>query len=216
MSSSGGVPDDDRVHDLAERDDGGRRGREEDDDDDEREIHADSVRRRVEDARYPSYQSHPEEEKENTTNVFMVDQPPTSTEQTSKKNVVVVDDDEIDDYARTLGASSTFFCPVSLELLKDPVVVRTGQTYERSSVEDWIRRGGRTCPATGQPLAEANESIVRMAPNFRAVLHTWYVQELAWHSLPDAMVIHIRASIDLEFNHPADSSSARRPWCLYI
>ena len=175
MSSSGGVPDDDRVHDLAERDDGGRRGREEDDDDDEREIYADSVRRRVEDARYPSYQSHPEEEKENTNTDFMDQQPPTSTEQTSKKNVVVVDDDEIDDYARTLGASSTFFCPVSLELLKDPVVVRTGQTYERSSVEDWIRRGGRTCPATGQPLAEANESIVRMAPNFalRSAIQEW-------------------------------------------
>ena len=92
----------------------------------------------------------------------MDQQPPTSTEQTSKKNaVVVVDDDEIDDYARTLGASSTFFCPVSLELLKDPVVVRTGQTYERSSVEDWIgeaeeRAGNRTAIGGSERIYRAN------------------------------------------------------------
>ena len=162
MSSSGGVPDDDRVHDLAERDDGGRRGREEDDDDDEREIYADSVRRRVEDARYPSYQSHPEEEKENTNTDFMDQQPPTSTEQTSKKKLVVVDDDEIDDYARTLGASSTFFCPVSLELLKRPggCPNRTNvRTIERGRLDPERRKnvpGNRTAVGGSERIYRAN------------------------------------------------------------
>ena len=98
---------------------------------------------------------------------------PPSKAQTSASSPAV-DEDEIDDYARTLGASSTFFCPVSLELLKDPVVVRTGQTYERASVEDWIQRGGRTCPATEQPLA--GERVHReMAPNFalRSAIQEW-------------------------------------------
>ena len=104
---------------------------------------------------------------------FKQPKPPSKARTSSSQPAV--DEDEIDEYARTLGASSTFFCPVSLELLKDPVVVRTGQTYERASVEDWIQRGGRTCPATGQPLAEANESIVRMAPNFalRSAIQEW-------------------------------------------
>jgi len=132
-----------------------------------------SVRRTVEDAIYPSYHRNEDDDEGGERNDF-IKKPPeeSSKEQTPPK---AIDEDEIDDYARQLGASSTFFCPVSLELLKDPVVVRTGQTYERSSVEDWIQRGGKTCPATGQPLAEANESIVRMAPNFalRSAIQEW-------------------------------------------
>ena len=134
-----------------------------------------SVRRTVEDAIYPSYHRNEDDDEGGERNDF-IKKPP--AEETSSKEQTLpnaIDEDEIDDYARQLGASSTFFCPVSLELLKDPVVVRTGQTYERSSVEDWIQRGGKTCPATGQPLAEANESIVRMAPNFalRSAIQEW-------------------------------------------
>ena len=126
---------------------------------------------------YPSYHRNNEDDDEEggERNDFI--KKPPAEESSSKEQTLpnAIDEDEIDDYARQLGASSTFFCPVSLELLKDPVVVRTGQTYERSSVEDWIQRGGKTCPATGQPLAEANESIVRMAPNFalRSAIQEW-------------------------------------------
>ena len=124
------------------------------------------LRRAVEEAQYPSYHRNSarndEEDDDDEKKMKKSDfkQPKSPSKARTSSSSPAVDEDEIDDYARTLGASSTFFCPVSLELLKDPVVVRTGQTYERASVEDWIQRGGRTCPATGQPLAEANESIV--------------------------------------------------------
>ncbi|KAG9132002.1 hypothetical protein Leryth_017218 [Lithospermum erythrorhizon] len=46
-----------------------------------------------------------------------------------------------------------FKCPISLELMRDPVVVSTGQTYDNSSITTWIESGHNTCPKTGQTLA---------------------------------------------------------------
>ncbi|PIA29172.1 hypothetical protein AQUCO_06200037v1 [Aquilegia coerulea] len=45
-----------------------------------------------------------------------------------------------------------FRCPISLELMKDPVIVSTGQTYERSCIRKWLDAGHRTCPKTQQTL----------------------------------------------------------------
>lgn len=46
-----------------------------------------------------------------------------------------------------------FRCPISLDLMRDPVVVSTGQTYDRGSINLWIESGHNTCPKTGQTLA---------------------------------------------------------------
>ncbi|KAE8728007.1 U-box domain-containing protein 12 [Hibiscus syriacus] len=46
-----------------------------------------------------------------------------------------------------------FRCPISLELMKDPVIVSTGQTYERSCIEKWLEQGHGTCPKTQQTLS---------------------------------------------------------------
>ncbi|KAF7070871.1 hypothetical protein CFC21_076312 [Triticum aestivum] len=46
-----------------------------------------------------------------------------------------------------------FRCPISLELMKDPVIVATGQTYERSCIEKWLASGHHTCPTTQQRMA---------------------------------------------------------------
>ncbi|KAL1549070.1 U-box domain-containing protein 16 [Salvia divinorum] len=46
-----------------------------------------------------------------------------------------------------------FRCPITLDLMRDPVVVSTGQTYDRSSIVLWIESGHATCPKTGQTLA---------------------------------------------------------------
>ncbi|KAG6523184.1 protein spotted leaf 11-like [Zingiber officinale] len=46
-----------------------------------------------------------------------------------------------------------FRCPISLELMKDPVIVATGQTYERTCIEKWLASGHDTCPKTQQKLS---------------------------------------------------------------
>ncbi|XP_054821687.1 U-box domain-containing protein 19-like [Prosopis cineraria] len=46
-----------------------------------------------------------------------------------------------------------FRCPISLQLMTDPVTVSTGQTYDRASIQKWLQAGNRTCPKTGEKLA---------------------------------------------------------------
>uniref|UniRef100_A0A2P2KUP5 RING-type E3 ubiquitin transferase n=2 Tax=Rhizophora mucronata TaxID=61149 RepID=A0A2P2KUP5_RHIMU len=46
-----------------------------------------------------------------------------------------------------------FCCPISLDLMRDPVIISTGQTFDRSSISRWIEEGHCTCPKTGQLLS---------------------------------------------------------------
>ncbi|KAL6846083.1 hypothetical protein ACP4OV_023531 [Aristida adscensionis] len=47
-------------------------------------------------------------------------------------------------------------CPITLDLMTDPVTVCTGQTYDRASITRWIKAGCRTCPVTGERLRTAD------------------------------------------------------------
>lgn len=51
----------------------------------------------------------------------------------------------------------TFLCPLTKEVMKNPVVLESSQSYERSAIQHWFahcREQGRdpTCPVTGQVL----------------------------------------------------------------
>ncbi|KAL5747847.1 hypothetical protein ACOSP7_024863 [Xanthoceras sorbifolium] len=63
-----------------------------------------------------------------------------------------------------------FRCPISLELMKDPVIVSTGQTYERSCIEKWLEAGHGTCPKTQQALTST-----ALTPNYalRSLIAQW-------------------------------------------
>ncbi|KAK7350607.1 hypothetical protein VNO77_09420 [Canavalia gladiata] len=45
-----------------------------------------------------------------------------------------------------------FRCPISLEIMTDPVTVSTGQTYNRTSIQKWLKAGNKICPKTGEKL----------------------------------------------------------------
>ena len=38
-----------------------------------------------------------------------------------------------------------FECPLTLEIMKDPVMTVGGQVFERLAIEKWFREGERTC-----------------------------------------------------------------------
>lgn len=65
-----------------------------------------------------------------------------------------------------------FRCPISLELMRDPVTVSTGQTYDRSSIESWVATGNSTCPVTRSPLSDFT-----LIPNhtLRRLIQDWCV-----------------------------------------
>lgn len=65
-----------------------------------------------------------------------------------------------------------FRCPISLELMCDPVTVSTGQTYDRASIESWVATGNTTCPVTRAPLTDFT-----LIPNhtLRRLIQDWCV-----------------------------------------
>ncbi|WOG94925.1 hypothetical protein DCAR_0314222 [Daucus carota subsp. sativus] len=63
-----------------------------------------------------------------------------------------------------------FRCPLSLRLMLDPVIVATGQTYERTSIQTWLDHGLTICPITRQMLSHTN-----LIPNYtvKALIANW-------------------------------------------
>ncbi|PRQ45528.1 putative aminoacyltransferase, E1 ubiquitin-activating enzyme [Rosa chinensis] len=68
---------------------------------------------------------------------------------------------------------SHFRCPITLDLMKDPVTLSTGMTYDRSSIDAWIEKGNKTCPVTNQVLATFDQ-----IPNhaLRKMIQDWCVE----------------------------------------
>ncbi|XP_077234424.1 E3 ubiquitin-protein ligase PUB23-like [Tasmannia lanceolata] len=66
-----------------------------------------------------------------------------------------------------------FLCPISLEIMKDPVTLCTGITYDRSSIERWIFSSKKkTCPVTKQELPDSD-----LTPNHavRRLIQGWCI-----------------------------------------
>jgi hypothetical protein len=63
-----------------------------------------------------------------------------------------------------------FCCPLSLELMSDPVIVASGQTYERVYIKVWLDEGFTICPKTRQRLSHSN-----LIPNYtvKALIANW-------------------------------------------
>ncbi|TKY63621.1 U-box domain-containing protein 16 [Spatholobus suberectus] len=73
-------------------------------------------------------------------------------------------------HSSELVIPADYRCPISLELMRDPVVVATGQTYDRVSIKLWMDSGHNTCPKTGQTLSHTD-----LIPNrvLRNMIATW-------------------------------------------
>jgi uncharacterized protein YbaR (Trm112 family) len=68
-----------------------------------------------------------------------------------------------------------FICPISLQIMKDPVTAITGITYDRDSIEHWLFRNKNiTCPVTKQPLPLDSD----LTPNhtLRRLIQSWCTQ----------------------------------------
>jgi len=46
-----------------------------------------------------------------------------------------------------------YLCPITQEVMTDPVVAADGQTYQRESITEWLTRGKRKSPLTGAMLS---------------------------------------------------------------
>ncbi|KAG9129980.1 hypothetical protein Leryth_007110 [Lithospermum erythrorhizon] len=64
-------------------------------------------------------------------------------------------------------------CPISLQLMYDPVIIASGQTYERICIEKWFSDGHNTCPKTQQQLTH-----LCLTPNYcvKGLVASWCEQ----------------------------------------
>ncbi|KAB1211345.1 U-box domain-containing protein 20 [Morella rubra] len=72
---------------------------------------------------------------------------------------------------------SLFRCPISLDLMKDPVTLPTGITYDRENIERWIEADNQTCPVTNQVLNSFDQ-----IPNhaLRKMIQDWCVENRSY------------------------------------
>ncbi|KAK7267393.1 hypothetical protein RIF29_20065 [Crotalaria pallida] len=85
-----------------------------------------------------------------------------------------------------------FRCPLSLEIMLDPVIVASGQTYERQSIQKWFDHGLTVCPKTRQRLTHTN-----LIPNYtvKAMIANWCEEN------------DVKISSNSEHNHSARITS---------
>jgi hypothetical protein len=75
-----------------------------------------------------------------------------------------------------IEVSPFFLCPISLQLMKDPVTVSTGITYDRQSIEKWLFSSqNKTCPVTKQQLTHDQNNLIILTPNhtLRRLIQAW-------------------------------------------
>ncbi|KAH0684969.1 hypothetical protein KY285_021706 [Solanum tuberosum] len=70
----------------------------------------------------------------------------------------------------SIAIPNEFLCPITLQIMADPVIISTGQTYERESIQQWLDSNHHTCPKTGETLTHLS-----LAPNFalRNLIEEW-------------------------------------------
>jgi len=74
-------------------------------------------------------------------------------------------------------------CPMSMKLMRDPVIIASGQTYERDNIERWFNEGYDTCPRTQMKLQN-----FMVIPNacMKAIIYNWCKDhELDHNYLPE-------------------------------
>jgi hypothetical protein len=64
-------------------------------------------------------------------------------------------------------------CPISLQLMYDPVIIASGQTYEKVCIEKWFSDGHSNCPKTQQNLPH-----LCLTPNYcvKGLVASWCEQ----------------------------------------
>ncbi|KAK9156861.1 hypothetical protein Scep_003435 [Stephania cephalantha] len=78
-----------------------------------------------------------------------------------------------------------FLCPISLQIMRDPVTVITGITYDRESIHQWLISSGTNkayCPLTKQVIPRDSD----LTPNhtLRRLIQAWCAANMSANSIP--------------------------------
>jgi hypothetical protein len=51
---------------------------------------------------------------------------------------------------------SLFICPITLQVMVDPLMTRNGLNFERAAIFSWLDQGSGSCPLTRKPLTASD------------------------------------------------------------
>lgn len=76
---------------------------------------------------------------------------------------------------RSLGSQpleplQSFYCPITRDVMMNPVETSSGQTFERSAIEKWFSDGNKSCPLTMNSL---DTSVLRPNKTLRQSIEEW-------------------------------------------
>ncbi|XP_062237062.1 WD repeat, SAM and U-box domain-containing protein 1 isoform X1 [Platichthys flesus] len=60
--------------------------------------------------------------------------------------------EELKSHSVCSGVPDEFLCPITRELMKEPVIAADGYSYEKEAIESWINTKNRSSPMTNLPL----------------------------------------------------------------
>ncbi|KAK7349405.1 hypothetical protein VNO77_06745 [Canavalia gladiata] len=72
--------------------------------------------------------------------------------------------------SQILEPLTSFYCPITQDVMVDPVETSSGQTFERSAIEKWFAEGNKSCPLTLIPL---DTSILRPNKTLKQSIEEW-------------------------------------------
>ncbi|KAB1219692.1 U-box domain-containing protein 43 [Morella rubra] len=72
--------------------------------------------------------------------------------------------------SQPLEPLQSFYCPITRDVMMDPVETSSGQTFERTAIEKWFGDGNKLCPLTMTPL---DTSILRPNKTLRQSIEEW-------------------------------------------
>lgn len=72
--------------------------------------------------------------------------------------------------SQPLDPLQSFLCPINRDVMVDPVETSSGQTFERTAIEQWFAAGNKMCPLTMTPL---DTSILRPNKTLKQSIEEW-------------------------------------------
>ncbi|GLT56095.1 hypothetical protein SLA2020_291670 [Shorea laevis] len=72
--------------------------------------------------------------------------------------------------SQPLEPLQSFYCPITRDVMMDPVETSSGQTFERNAIEKWFAEGNNLCPLTMTPL---DTSVLRPNKKLRQSIEEW-------------------------------------------
>jgi hypothetical protein len=88
-----------------------------------------------------------------------------------------------------------FICPISFEVMSDPVIAPSGHSFERSAIERWFQQHPRptTNPMTQEPM-DANQLI----PNrgLKAAIELWQRTTQEWRQKVQRLKVELKKKND--------------------